>query len=265
MDMIANTTALAGPALRLHLLELFLAESDMPDQALPMAQAAEAWITGDESVPDMPRHGHLLLDEEVHQAKEDGVDQPEQAAAVVAQPDAGDAPAPVSRGDKKASLIACFSEGLETREICERLGMPAGTVTGCAAKYGWSAAWREARERRRATPVAAPQAPAVEEAEAPAAPASAPVIAPKPQPASEQALVRDLPEDRLRRMPAPVDAPADMEAVETWLRNNGSKLVVEAPGLYFCDGAMLTATELVKRANKARKALHLPPFTVRKS
>lgn len=39
-------TALAGPALRMHLLELFLDAADFPDQVLPLAQAAEAWITG---------------------------------------------------------------------------------------------------------------------------------------------------------------------------------------------------------------------------
>lgn len=50
-------TALSGPALRMHLLELFLDAADFPDQVLPLAQAAEAWISG-HNVPAPKEESH---------------------------------------------------------------------------------------------------------------------------------------------------------------------------------------------------------------
>jgi len=47
-----------GASLRLHLLQLFLLNTDMPDQALPLAREAEAWILGPTAdLPPLPLAG----------------------------------------------------------------------------------------------------------------------------------------------------------------------------------------------------------------
>lgn len=232
------TTALAGPALRLHLLELYLRNTDMPDMALSLAQAAERWIAGaaepsgdptddpgwdaiEMPVPDMPTHATVVAGCVVHgdrplgptdveglkaliETVRDRVNHPEEGHAVTApadpQPSAEDGPvvrlkeiaAPVqpepapepepqpepapaaSPGkvtwtpERKEELRKLCAEGLEAKEIEERLGLGKNGAHANAGRFGFTAMWREARERRRAQQQeVAPAAPEAEEEAAP--------------------------------------------------------------------------------------------------
>lgn len=383
---IPSATALTGPALRLHLLELYLLNTDMPDTALPLAQQAEQWIAGEvaiakpadtgetagevtvtvtappatakpardvepgkpwvftdhrtqadlgqtdaspakpgkaERVPVIER-GEATVTDLVANRREDllrwwlagktvgpemtdhlgaskptvtralkvtgiseafrrgaggrpaydlvplGEPLPAAALALLGRGIGGETSAAVTEIDgfvdpsfeepveqpepeitrkrdysvvvwtdeRKTTLDTLVRQGAEVAEIVQAVGLEEYQVKAQVARQCLTSAWAEAKAAK-------------------AAPAE--VAAPKPAPARPQ-----LPEDRLRSVVDPNGVPADLETVEIWLRNNGCKLVVESPGLYFCDGAMLTSTELVKRANKARKGLKLPPFSVRK-
>lgn len=111
-------------------------------------------------------------------------------------------------------------------------------------------------------PVAEPDGAAdIEEA----APQPDPVVVRKPaaDPAPALSARAMLPEDKLRQTPEAASH-VDMETVVAWLRANGCKsLTEEAPGCWSLEGAVLADRDLLKRANKARKALKLPPFSVR--
>lgn len=126
-----------GSALRLHLLELFLGATDMPDLVLPLAQAAEAWIAGTD-----------LAEEPSHDQSADRPD----TASCPPEPDSQGAGAPEGRrrGELKSQLLPLFEAGLEIHEIAAQLGIARGTVSSRAATWGLSAQWRAARERRRA-------------------------------------------------------------------------------------------------------------------
>lgn len=384
---IPSATALTGPALRLHLLELYLANTDMPDNVLPLAQAAERWIAGDEpaagpagqveeevivaeakAARDVEPGKPWVFPEHRSQAElEDPpatalvkireiVLEPVKAAERVPVIERGEATVTDLIANRREDLLRWWLAGKTVGpEMTDHLGASKPTVTRALKVTGISEAFRRGAGGRPAydlvplgeplpaaalallgrviggeTPAAVTeidgfvdpsfeepadqpepeitrkrdysvvvwtddrkdildtlvrqgaevaeivQAVGLEEyqvkaqvarqclttiwAEAKAAKASpTAVAAPKPAPARSQ-----LPEDRLRSVVDPNGVPADLETVEIWLRNNGCKLVVESPGLYFCDGAMLTSTELVKRANKARKGLKLPPFSVRR-
>lgn len=313
---IIDDTALSGPALRLHLLELYLDGSDMPDQALALAQAAERWVLGDVTGDDIPViiHGDEKNDDAIdwHQQREKllrwwlagkkisemekefgaGKSAIHSAAkrygfsATFRRGSRGflyytpvplDAPLPpeaqqlldmdflrVKHKDLLTIIRSVSGEGvtLSGRLLADRLGCSQVTASihvrelidaGLVANTGTSSKpnYVVIEDAGNLAVAHLPEPPVTPKT-------TAEPVRPQPAPAREM-----LPEDKLRLSPE-ADAHVDMDTVVQWLSANGCKaLSEEAPGFWFLEGAVLSDRDLLKRANRARKALKLPMFSVR--
>lgn len=267
-----------GSALRLHLLELFLGATDMPDLVLPLAQAAEAWIAGTD----------LAEEPDVHVGGADV----EPAEAAVAQ--GAGAPEGRRRGELKSQLLPLFEAGLEIHEIAAQLGIARGTVSSRAATWGLSAQWRAARERRRAEQTAAssvteivhidPTADTVipvtatvpsaardvppgsswafldhsTQAELSAQP-SRPPLAPPPEKSERERLIDD--HARTKGVITKVDFGADQPAVDVLRDSYNDVVKSNDPRVpWLVNGARRTTQQLWDAANRERRQRGLKPI-----
>lgn len=247
---IIDRTALSGPALRLHLLELYLTGNDMPDQALPMAQAAEQWILGASTVEPLTDAEMEELRAEIYgQAAAPANTQ--QAATLDAIRQAAAA------GDVITSVLVAERIGCSLPTARKYIGelVDAGLVVNHGTRTSPKYALAD-----QPAPVAE-----LDGYTDPVDTAPQPVITRKPaaDPAPAMPARAVLPEDKLRQTPEAASH-VNMETVAQWLRANGCKsLTEEAPGCWSLEGAVLSDKDLLKRANKARKTLNLPSFSVR--
>lgn len=333
------STALAGPALRMRLLELFLDAFD-PDLVLPLAQAAEAWIVGgaghvtasdpapkdqDIHFPEAPQvsadelaarrswtedEEHELerlaasglpyaeiaqrLNRTLHgvnmRVSETGINKRwprSRGGKVMFTPYPLDAPWPPpetaaapARGDRKQELIGLYEAGFEIREIVEKTGLAASSVSARATSYGMTKVWRQARDRRRAEQaMAAPKVDMVHidpsaEIVIPVAAAVAAPLPPSPPPADDMiaaALEADRPsvpvplkqEERERMIDAhaktkgvttKVDFGPDQPAVDV-LREAYNDVVKsnDPRSPWLVNGARRTTQQLWDQANRERR------------
>lgn len=226
-----------GPALRLRLLELYLSTGGAPETALTQAQAAERWVAG-----DGPQAARSVVPGQAWTFSH-------RSLADVSETDDGATSVDDLIGPRRQELLQMWQSGCSiVPDMTRHFQASRATlnralqVTGIATDY--------------------PRAP-----QGHPRPQLSPPVAEVAQPAQS---LTPAPDVIIRRRSAPKAtvndpaAPADMETVVSWLRSNRCTVTMEAEGLYCCDGAVMTSPELLRRANKARKALQLPPFTVRK-
>lgn len=144
------TTALSGPALRLHLVELF-AERDDPRAAVAMAKEAEAYIVGKPDTVRIPEistealaAGILAESERAAKVKPTGPWEHTDVPPDVEKPPRPPAPIrafgrawPPARVSELERLIAA---GITYAEIADRMGSKsAGAIASVASKYGFTA------------------------------------------------------------------------------------------------------------------------------
>lgn len=286
-----NTTshlALTGEALRLRLVELLAPTCGMETPAT--ARAAYDFVVGEIHHGAAPR-------------VEIRVDHPAPGGGVEPLTRPGWPPAPVEAEPEPKPVIPTVSWSAETLIQLERLyasGLPQTAIaaqfklaphhlrkalsasTGIKARWPRNAAgipahppypldapwpppadWDSAGEKApRSAKEKSPAPPKQQEAK-PRVKTEGSVTAKQVDQIIDKLHKPVLPEDRLRRADDPVLCPCDIETVENWMEGQGLKLTFEGAGIYTCEGSPMTAAQLVKRANRARKAVSLPAFDVR--
>ncbi|MCA1909220.1 MAG: hypothetical protein LDL39_12755 [Magnetospirillum sp.] len=172
--------------------------------------------------------------------------------------------APGQHRDKKSDrdiLEPLCRAGASRNDIAKALGVAPNGIHMRVAKAGLSHVWENAK-LAQAPKEETPTPPKVREAK-PSVTTEEPITAKRADQVIDKLNKPVLPEDRLRRADDPAPCPCDIETVENWLEGQGLKLTFEGAGIYTCEGTPMTAAQLVKRANKARKGLSLPAFDVR--
>lgn len=282
MSLIRSPQTPEGPALRLHLLELFLGHcAAEPGTALELAIEAERWVAEsialDKALPDpMPQPGPVAAEPEKPVAPAppkpaNGFAADDLATRLMEEKRPAACPSPVDpepepkpepepppqRGawtpDRKGELERRWAAGESNPQIAAAMGEKIGTISGMGTKLGLTKKYPRVKG-------AAP-APVVRPITLPLPPAPPPAAAPeRPKTPEAELIARHIAEKGVTRE---IDFGADQPAVES-LRGMGHSVLRHTKGQgakgWTINGRPVITKELWRFCNSERAQRGLKPI-----